>query len=247
VLAIWRSNVGAAARAGIGPRGAEALVEAYLDGAGAGAAGAGSGHGMAGAVQATFAQLRQSQPALAELYRHNRLWEDMPAEMAAGQLCRALAATVQRQRAAAVQRLAGRGGVIAPVFRWLLTIGALLWFPFVQPVLEGMLSLPEMRLDLWTGGRKLAALLVGVLSGAALLRNVTFLIIWFTVIWLWLRWGTQRRVARLLSRWKAPDSRDESLNLGARAMEWMSNLLAPVREARERTEDLARRAKALAT
>ena len=244
LLAVWRSNVGAAARGGGGPRGGEALVEAYLDGAGGGG-GSANGRGMAGLVQATFAQLRQAQPTVATLYRHNHLWEDMPADMAAGELRRTLAATVERQRAAAVQRLAGRGGVVAPVFRWLLTVGALLWFPFVQPVLQGMLSLPDLGRDLWSDGRKVAALVVGLLSGAALLRNVTFLIIWFTVIWLWLRWGTQRRVGRLLSRWKSPDARDEALNLNAQAMRWMADLLAPVRRVRERTEDVARRAMAL--
>jgi hypothetical protein len=170
----------------------------------------------------------------------------MPAELAAGELRRTLAATVERQRAAAVQRLAGRGGVVAPVFRWALTIGALLWFPLVQPILQGMLSLPDLGLNLWTDGRKLAALIVGVLSGESLLRNVTFLIIWFTVIWLWLRWGTQRRVSRLMSRWKSPDARDEPLNLGVQALRWMSNLLAPLRTVRERTDDVARRAKSLA-
>jgi hypothetical protein len=240
LLAVWRSNVGASARGGLGPGGAEALVEAYLDGAG----GAG-GRGVAALVQTTFAQLRQAQPAVAGLYRDNRLWEDMPAELASGELRRTLAGTVERQRAAAVQRLAGRGGVIAPLFRWLLTIGALLWFPLVQPILEGMLSLPDLGLNLWTDGRKLAALIVGVLSGAALLRNVTFLIIWFTVIWLALRWSTQRRVARLLGRWRSADYPNESLNLTTQALRWMDGLLAPLRAGRERTDDLLKRAQAL--
>jgi hypothetical protein len=240
LLAVWRTNVGASTRGGLGARGAEALVEAYLDGTG----GAG-GRGVASLVQTTFAQLRQAQPAVAGLYRDNRLWEDMPAELAAGELRRTLAGTVERQRAAAVQRLAGRGGVIAPLFRWLLTIGALLWFPLVQPILEGMLSLPDLGLNLWTDGRKLAALIVGVLSGAALLRNVTFLIIWFTVIWLALRWSTQRRVARLLSRWRSADYPDESLNLTTQALRWMDGLLEPLRSGRERTDDLVKRAKAL--
>ena len=244
LLAVWRSNVGAAARGGRGPRGGEALVEAYLDGAG-GAGGNANARGVAGLVQATFAQLRQAQPTVATLYRHNHLWEDMPADLAAGELRRTLAATVERQRAVAVQRLAGRGGVVAPLFRWLLTVGALLWFPFVQPVLQGILALPDLGRDMWSDGRKVAALVVGLLSGAALLRNATFLIIWFTLIWLWLRWGTQRRVGRLLSRWKSPDARDEALNLSAQAMRWMAGLLAPIRMVRERTEDVARRAKAL--
>ena len=193
------------------------MVEAICDGAGKRAGGTG------GAWGGCAGDVRADSP-VAAAGRHplpgKRLWADMPPETAAGELRRTLAATVERQRTTAVQRLAGRGGVVAPVFRWALTIGALLWFPLVQPILEGMLSLPDLGRDLWTDGRKLAALIVGVLSGAALLRNVTFLIIWFAVIWVWLRWGTQRRVGRLLSRWKSPDSRDEPLNLSVQALQW---------------------------
>jgi hypothetical protein len=237
LLAVWRSNV-APAGAGLGAGAAEATVETYLNGCD-------PAGGVARLVQTTFAQLRQSQPLVAQLYRHNRLWEDMPAELAAGELRRTLAASVERQREVAIQRLAGRNGVVAPLVRWLLTIGALLWFPFVQPVLEGMLKLPEIRWDLWTQGRNLAGLVVGVLSGEALLRNVTFLILWFTVIWLALRWNTQQRVNRFLYRMRSTEERDLSLNLSAQAVQWMGGLLGPLRRASEQMNDLSSRAKAL--
>jgi hypothetical protein len=233
LLAVWRSNAGAA-----GTRGSETMVDAYLntcDPAG----------GLSRLVQSTFAQLRHSQPLVATLYRHNRLWEDMPAELAAGELRRALAATVDRQRAVALERLSGRSGVVAPVFRWLLTIGALLWFPLVQPVLAGMLAVTDRWWDLWSHGREVLRLVVGVLSGESLLRNVTFLIIWFAVIWLALRWNTQRRVGRFVARMRSPAERDVSLNPTAQAMQWMAELLAPVRRSHEQMTDLARRAKAL--
>ena len=238
LLAVWRSNVGAAGTR-VGAGGTEAMVDAYL-----GACDPGGG-GVARLVQTTFAQLRQSQPLVATLYRHNRLWEDMPAELAAGELRRTLAATVDRQRAVALQRLAGRTGVVAPLFRWLLTVGALLWFPFVQPVLAGMLAVQQRWWDLWSHGQEVLRLVVGVLSGESLLRNVTFLIIWFTVIWLSLRWNTQRRVARFLARMRSPAERDESLNLSTQAVRWMDTLVEPIRLSAERTADLARRAKAV--
>ena len=239
LLAVWRSNVGAGTR-GVGSAvgGPEAMVDAYLSAADP------SG-GVARLVQSTFAQLRQSQPVVAQLYRHNRLWEDMPAEMAAGELRRALTNAVERQRAVALERLSGRSGIVAPLFRWLLTVGALLWFPFVQPVLAGMLAVEERWWDVWGHGQNVARLAVSVLSGESLLRNVTFLIIWFTVIWLALRWNTQRRVARFLARMRSPGERDESLNLTAQAVRWMGELVAPVRRSSERMSELAGRAKAL--
>jgi hypothetical protein len=237
LLSVWRSNVGAAG-ARVAAGGAEAMVDVYLSSCDA------SG-GLPRLVQTTFAQLRQSQPLVATLYRHNRLWEDMPAELAAGELRRTLAATIERQRALALDRLSGREGVVAPLLRWTLTIGALLWFPFVQPVLAGMLAVQTRWWDLWSNGQEVLRLVVSVLSGESLLRNVTFLIIWFTVIWLALRWNTQRRVARFLLRMRSPDERDVSLNLTAQAMQWMGELVGPARRSCERTTDLARRAKAL--
>ena len=237
LLAVWRSNVGAG-RAGVGAGGAEGMVEAYLNGCD-------PAGGLPRLVQTTFAQLRQSQPLVATLYRHNRLWEDMPAELAAGELRRALSASVERQRTVALERLSGRNGVVAPVFRWLLTIGALLWFPFIQPVLQGMLAVRERWWDLWSHGQDVLRLVVGVLSGESLLRNVTFLIIWFTVIWLALRWNTQRRVGRFLARMRSPDERDDSLNLTAQTVRWMGELVSPVRQSCDRMSDLARRARAL--
>ena len=226
LLSVWRANVSPVGSMQL--RGADALVEAYLQQ---------DGRPVAGLVQSTFAQLRQAQPGLAELYRDNRLWEDMPAELAAGDLRRRLAATIERQREAARERLAGRGGLLGAPLRWLLTTGALLWFPLVQPLLHAFLTT-----DIETTPRKLAGLVVGILSGTAMLQSVSFLSLWFLVIWLALRWNTQRRVARLLSRWKAANYPDRSLNLTAETLEWMDGLVQPITRTLERTESVAQRA-----
>src|SRR3954468_8928540 len=81
-------------------QGADALIEFHL-----------KTHGWspAGAVQTTFAQLRQSHPAVGTLYEHRRLWEELPSQQAGDDLCRRLVHAVERQRAAARERLAGRG------------------------------------------------------------------------------------------------------------------------------------------
>ncbi len=193
---------------------------------------------VATAVQSVFAQLRRSQPVVADLYGHNRLWEDMPSDAAAGELQRALAATIERQREAVHERFT-RGGVIAPFFRWLLTIGALLWFPIVQPVLAAVLNGHDRS------PRAIAGLLVSVLGVDYLLKSAVFLAIYFAVIWLALRWNTQRRVARFLSRWKTAEPAEASLSLNAQALEWMARLTDPIRMCRERSADLAQRAQTL--
>ncbi|HZL34568.1 MAG TPA: GTPase [Tepidisphaeraceae bacterium] len=196
-----------------------------------------------GLVQSTFAQLRQSQPGLAAHYPHNKLWEDMPAALSAANLQRALAQTVERQRAAARRRLLGRGAMAGAPFRWLLTIGALLWFPFIQPVLSVLLVSPDA--GIWRHWRNAAGLLVSVLGVDYLLKSAGFLIIYYAALWLALRWNTQRQVGRLLGRWRATDFPDATVNLAAQTLLWIEDLTAPVAAVCERMTALAERAEAV--
>jgi hypothetical protein len=227
ITAIWRRNVTATPGGRVAQPAAEALVDAYLD--------AGD-RPLAQLVRTTFALLHQSHPAVAHLYRDRKLWEDLPADEAAADLRQTLTAAVERQRAAAVSRLAGKGGVIRPLFRVLLTIGALLWFPFVQPVLE------TIALNDWQYAiPKLGVLAVQLFGVTYLLKNVTFLLLWFGILWLLIRWDTQRKVNRLLARWRTADAADPSLNLASAALEWLDQMLDPIRRARERAEGLVKR------
>ena len=223
-------------------QGAEAMTDFYLkDPAGR------SGWSAAQAVQATFAQLRQSQPALSALYRTNKLWEDLPADSAATDLARRLSATVERQRAAIRQRAAGRGAaaLAAPV-RWLLTIGALLWFPIVQPILQLALNSPLDWSGLgWHHWRPLLGMIVSVLGTDYLLRSAGFLAIYFAVLWLALRWNTQRKVARMSARWRSSDDPNPQLNLATQALQWVDDLTDPIRHAHDRMGSLAERAASL--
>jgi hypothetical protein len=78
-----------------------------------------------------------------------------------------------------------------------------------------------------------------------LLKNVTFLIIWFGVLWLVLRWGTHRRASRLLQRWGSGARLDEPLSLTGQVIQWMDELLEPIRRHRERVEAVVKRADAM--
>ncbi len=189
-------------------------------------------------IQSTFAQLRQQQPMIASLYGQNRLWESMPAEFAAGSLHRALADAVQRQRETARQILMGRNAAFAAPVRWLLTIGALIWFPFAQPILAAALGDPNIQSWAW---RRLAALVVDVLGVNYMLRSATFLLIYYAALWLALRWNTQRRVGRLVAKWKASDFPDTSVNLATQALQWLDELSSPIRLARDRMQSLTQR------
>jgi GTPase Era involved in 16S rRNA processing len=192
-------------------------------------------------IQATFATLHRSHPMVADLYRTRKLWEQIPADAAANALSHSLSAAVTRQRAQALDRLAGHGLVFAPI-RWLLTIGALLWFPFIQPALEVFLQ--QGLVGLTTGT---ALFIVQLLSAAYLLRSAGFLLIWFLFLWAYLRWDTGRRVARLLSRSRRAAARnnDPSLNLATTTLTWLDDLLDPIRQAREQTNSIIQRTEKL--
>jgi hypothetical protein len=224
VLAFFRINFARKPEAVL--VGAEGLADAYLNG---------DGVGVAARVQTTFAQLQQSHAIVSSLYRRRKLWEPMAAEQSAGELRRRVADTIERQRGAVRARPGGSNHRAAAYWRGLLTIGAIVWFPLVQPLLEAMLN-PGRT----TGGtlHDFAYVLVQVLGGAYLLKNATFLLVYFVVLWAVIRWDTQRRVTRLMARWRAGDAPDPILNPTAQAAEWMDGLLAEVRAARERMRRL---------
>ncbi|HSI35476.1 MAG TPA: GTPase domain-containing protein [Tepidisphaeraceae bacterium] len=211
--------------------GPDVLVETYLR------------HGdrdLAANVQTTFAYLHQAQPLIGTLYADRKLWEARPADMAAGRLSRELAQTVVRQRAAIATRVAGKSGPVGTFFRVLLTIGALLWFPLIQPLLEALL-----QDNAQTSMRHIALLIVKSMSVVVLAQSVSFLVIWYFLIWLVVRWDTQRRIDRQLARWKTTDEPNPELSLTAASMEWLTDLARPVRSARERVEQIIDRAESL--
>jgi hypothetical protein len=223
VLAVIRRNVGAVRTASLPD--AEALVDAHLQT---------GGKPLGELIRSVFAQLQQSHPQMSELYQRRKLWEDHPTDTAAAQLRSTLTDTVAQQRDVIRRRLAGKSGVLLAPFRWLLTIGALLWFPFVQPITQTLLSQ-----DIKHSTHDIVLLAVKIFSVTELLQNLTFLGMYFFVIWIILRWDTQRRVARLASRWKSDTS---ELSMTTQAMRWLDDLLQPIRESRERAESLAQRA-----
>ncbi|MGH9370602.1 MAG: hypothetical protein ACRD15_03620, partial [Vicinamibacterales bacterium] len=226
-------------RANLTPRGAsaslptaEALADGYLNA---------GGQDVSQSIQSTFALLHQSHPAVSGLYREWKLWEQMPADQSASDLRRGLATTIERQRAALQSTSGSRGGWLWPL-RWLLTIGAVFWFPIVQPLLEAFLQLGADPGRFVSG---IALLLVRIFGVTFLLKNAGFLLLYFLVLWVVLRWDTQRRVSRRMTRWQAADMTEPSLSLPAQAIEWIDGLIQPIRDARERADALDQRIAAL--
>jgi hypothetical protein len=227
VLAVVRRNVGATRTASLSD--AEALVDAHLRPGGV---------PVSRLVSTTFAMLQQSNQQMSGLYQQRRLWEDMSADIAAAQLRTTLTDTIDRQREVVRKKLGGNAWrILAPV-RWLLTIGALIWFPFVQPILETLLAQGQLNWNIIHQTHEVVVLVVRIFSVNELLQNMTFLTMWFFLLWVILRWDTQRRINRFVARWKR-DATD--LSLTVQTVRWMDEMLSPVRAARERAEELAAR------
>jgi len=225
VVGVWRRRLAISQQQGL--TGPEALVGLYLRE---------GGRELSLAVQTTFAHLQQSTPAIGELYRQRKLWESVWAEASVGELQRSLAAVVQRQRQVLSDRIGGRDNVLAALVRSLLTWGALLWFPIVQPILEAVLR------D-WQSGSvtHVGLLVVRILGVTFLLQNASFLLLWFFALWAFVRWDTQRRVDQQLMRWRSAADADVSTNLIAAAANWLAGLTEPIQSARNRLNRLVTR------
>jgi hypothetical protein len=220
LTSVWRRNVGAAPTP-------QLLVASALTV---------DGRSLSDAVQATFALLQQTNPLIGNLYRQQKLWEQMPADSAASSLQRTIVSALENQRTAAMSKIARRG-IIAPLWRWTLTVGALLWFPLVQPILE--LALQD---SLNRTLRGMTLLIVQLLGVTYLLKSAAFLLIWFLALWMMLRWDTQRRVTKLIARWRRAGLDTAATNLATTVMTWLDDLLAPIATARTREQSLADRA-----
>ena len=182
-------------------------------------------------IQSTFALLHQSSPTLSKLYPENKLWESLPATLAEADLRQRLASTIERQRSLLRSEFAS-SNPFAALFRWTLTIGALLWFPLIQPLLALGVT-QEWGVILYR--------LVTIFSATTLLKNLSFLALYYTFLWLALRYATQRRVDRFLSRLLRSDRLDPALSLTAQVAEWTDALLSPIRLATNRLADLVSR------
>jgi GTP-binding protein EngB required for normal cell division len=225
VVGAWRRRLAISQQQGLS--GPEALVGQYLHE---------GGRDLSSAVQTTFAHLQQSAPAIGELYRHHKLWESAWADASVADLRRSLAAVVQRQRQVLSDRVGARDNVIAAFLRSILTWGALLWFPIVQPVLEAVLR------D-WQDGSvtHVGLLVVRILGVTFLLQNASFLLLWFFVLWAYIRWNTQRRVDKQLQRLRNAAEADPSTNLTAAAADWLTGLTEPIHQAQNRLGRLMER------
>jgi hypothetical protein len=159
----------------------------------------------------------------------------MDAQSAAAGLRAQLVDAIRLQRQSVLEKLSGRSGFFAPLFRITLTIGAILWFPLVQPILQLILAGNSPLRSVRDG----TLLLIQIMSTEVLLKNAVFLLLWHLFLWSMLRWDTRRRVDTLLTRWQTARQSDPDKNLTTKSILWIDDLLQEIRTARQTTETLA--------
>jgi hypothetical protein len=197
---------------------------------------AATGRPVAARVRGVFAELHAQHDEVGDLYVNRRLWQETEAAAAAGSLRHALGKAFDAQRRG-VGTLPRRRW-LAP-WRWLLTFGAVVWFPLIQPVAEVFLTLLpgggiEADLTDIAGWRDLALTAVSVLSAQHLLDSALFLLIWFVVLWAYLRWAATQKAKHQLGT-----GHD---GLVTAAANWCDDLLAPLEQRAAALGQLAQRA-----
>ncbi|MEM8875957.1 MAG: hypothetical protein AAGD32_17060 [Planctomycetota bacterium] len=188
------------------------------------------GRPLADKLRASFAVLHEAHTEIGPLYRSQKLWEHNAADLAVADLRRRLSATTETVRNDLRNQKPG-GSLLWP-FRWLLTLGALLWFPILQPITEVLLrSTDPLSLTQW---KEIALLAVSVISSEHLLQSAGFLAIYFVILWGTLRLTHTAAVMRRLSK--------TDTGLAPAIIHWARDLLSPLDRRSEQARSLLDRA-----
>lgn len=169
-------------------------------------------------VRGTFADLVQRDAQLLALYAPNKLWENDPADRAASSLDAQLETAIDAHRRTLLEA-AGRPNIFTRLLAPIVTLGAALWFPIIQPVLD--LWLTHQVTDF---SRKSLILLVKLLGAEYLIRSVGMLAIYFVALWMLLRWMAYRKVDRALRQ------STDATHPAATVVAWAGRLLDPLRQ-----------------
>ena len=188
-------------------------------------------------IRGVFAQLHAAYPPVAEAYADRHLWETPDAEAAAGSLRRRLDGALRVQRQQVAEKLKPSGWA-API-RWLLTVGVVIWFVLVQPLL--VIFLPERD---WSW-MELVQEAVALLSAQSLLASLGIVVAYLVFLWAAIRIKAYRRVAAWRKKLARADADDAEASPAAQTLLWLEDLLAPLQRRHDQLADLQRQAQAL--
>ncbi len=188
-----------------------------------------AGEQLSSGIAGAFATLRASHPDVVELYRDRHLWEPAEAQAAASDLRRRMTTALDRQRDLIRSRL--RPSILLAPIRWLMTVGVIVWFVFIQPLLQ--VAVPEEEWS-WTELVQEAVLL---LNAQTLLAAGGFVLTWLVLLWIAIRLRAYRLVDRQRQRMLADDDNPESP--AGVVVAWTRDLVEPLQTRHDQLATLA--------
>ena len=189
-----------------------------------------AGQSTAKSLRGAFAQLHTAYPLVAEVYDDRRLWESPESESAASSLRRRLNSALRHQREAIAQRLRPSPW-LAPL-RWLLTVGVVLWFVVIQPIVAVVVPKDEWS---WT---EIGQEAVALLSAQSLLASAGIVVTYLLLLWGILRMRAYRSVAKWRRKMNR-DTADAEASPAAQTMRWTEELLAPLQARHDELKKLS--------
>lgn len=200
-------------------------------------------------LRGAFAELAQQDPLVLELYESSKPWEHQPATDAAADLLDRLSLARERQKEVAVASLSKKS-ILVTLFAPIITLGAILWFPLVQPILEIVL-----QNDITSMSRQTLLLIVQLLGATYLIKSIGFLAIYFIALWMFLRWKAYRQSEHWLRRQPESDSTTSNAAAPSPAVpspalavkDWIDALLTPIESRLAEVEALQKRYEHLTT
>ncbi len=172
-------------------------------------------------LQASFANCRSRFSQVGEIFAGLPLWEEKDSQICVADLKTRLREALDTSLSRARSVLEPGSNPFGALYRVFIVFGAMVWFPFCQPVLQQYLE-EESLTDI-------PLLIVGLLGVSSLLSSAVFLFVIFTLIWLTVRWRTQRSVSRVL-RSLRDEEIESNRGLEAAARDWGLTLLLPLEE-----------------
>ncbi len=167
-------------------------------------------------VQGVFAELSQQDSRIFDYYQHQKLWEQSAADLAANRIEEKLERAVELHQESLLKTSA-RPALLTRIIAPIVTIGAALWFPIIQPISEIYLQQTTFEMT-----RQSMLLIVQLLGASYLIKSIGFLAIYFAALWMYLRWYAGNRMISKLQKTTASDHPAREI------FKWSDELALPV-------------------
>lgn len=177
-------------------------------------------------LESTLARIQAAQPDLFKRLSNAGPEKEWNTDKRIAGLQDSFLLVLENRETETERRLLKQSSSWGRLWRLLLTLGAVVWFPLGQPLLLAYLS--------EEGLRSIPLALVALFGVSHLLQSAALLAVYFILLWAIVRWNAGRKVERLFAQWRDPGNSSTETSLYGAAEVWLSDLVLPVRDYWER-------------